>query len=597
MIVQEIFSLFGFKIDDASISKAEKAIDGVIKKAEGFSQKANLFLTLPITGFFTAAAYDAAESTEALNRFNIVFGETADNMNEWSTQIAHDLNLTDTEVKTLLANFQQFFLGLGAGKKDASEMTRTMYELAADFAAFNGKISQQEAGQLILSGLYGMGRGLKQYGIIIDDTKLEQEGFKLGIQKTAEAMTDLEKASIRLQIIKNTMTEQGVIGQASKATERLWSLFRGLRKMISELTESFGQLLEPALTKLFKHLVEITKYLAFDLSPGIKWAIIVFTGLLALIGPLSAGFIFLVKIGQVLSSVFVMLSASALKANSSIIMMFVKFGLWGAVILGIIALLALLFDDIYQYVNGGNSLIGKFIEPWATLGPKIRAQIMPYWILFKDSLNDLKDVLLQVLGFIADVMGDNTEKAAEHFSKLVDKIVSLAGNLTALLVPLAYKILEAIILGVLVSFDRLMIKFRQVLYTFIDSIVQAAVDAIAGLFVRIENYLYTSRIGKLLSKGIEFVKKDTEEFNRNLDKPLSYALDYAKKDGAQFDRLMGFKEVNKTLNVSVTPNIQVPEGTPAAQLQYIQEGAQEIFRKGIEGLTRSINLSYQEREK
>lgn len=101
-------------------------------------------------------------------------------------------------------------------------------------------------------------------------------------------------------------------------------------------------------------------------------------------------------------------------------------GLWagmaiGPIIIGtLIAAIALLSQDLYTFLNGGDSLIGRFIDKFPTLGAAIKAVIT--------QAKDMMDILMGILHLDFDYAGDAFGKMIDRWMGYVKSFVGWLGG-------------------------------------------------------------------------------------------------------------------------------------------------------------------------
>lgn len=90
------------------------------------------------------------------------------------------------------------------------------------------------------------------------------------------------------------------------------------------------------------------------------------------------------------------------------------FILIGAVIVGVAAAFALLYDDVMAFLAGNNSMIGELSKKWPIIGELVRG--------FVDVLAVAAEQVKAILGFIVDLITEGPEKAFANFGKNAGKV-------------------------------------------------------------------------------------------------------------------------------------------------------------------------------
>ena len=187
------------------------------------------------------SAVDAASDlNESLSKTNVIFGESASAIVDWSTTTAASLGMARIEALNAADTFAVFGKAAGLSGENLTGFSTTLTGLAADLASFYNT-SPEEAITAIGAALRGEVEPIRAYGVMLDDATLRQKAFDLGItdsinsaltpqqkalaatsaifQQTADAQGDFERTSGGLanqqRILAATLTDvQGVIGTA-----------------------------------------------------------------------------------------------------------------------------------------------------------------------------------------------------------------------------------------------------------------------------------------------------------------------------------------------------------------------------------------------
>lgn len=597
MIVQELFSIFGFKTDETTLKNVEASLDSMLKKAESFGNRMTLYITAPLVAFAGLGVKNAAENIEEMEKFNNVFGESAETVGKWSDEVANKFRLTNTEVKAALSNIQSFFLGIGAERGTASELSKEVYQLAADFGAFT-KQGAEQAQQAIQMGLTGMGRGLKQYGIIIDDTRMKETAARMGLHKTVETMTEVEKSMVRLAMMRESMGDMGVLGAADKASKRLGASLRAVKNGFLEFAESIGMMIAPAVEKISSKLWDFFKFLSEDLSPAIKWMLVIIGGLVAIAGPVIVAFTTMAGAGLMFKTMLDKIAFAASRAGVAVGVLLTEAVLIAAGVAAAAGIIILAIDDIYTYLNGGESVIGKFIAPWSKIGPAFKETFLPLWILFKEALSDALSIVKNVVGLITNLLTDNTGAASKNIEKILEKVVSLFGNLAALIVPLVLHIIGGVAKAAVIGMYLLMEKLSTLFWDSLYAIFSGVVDYVGKIFSDAWESIKKTPFGKILSKGAELAISGVEAVSGLLGSDTGAGVARAALSGPNFgEGVVGVRgsganrnvnTITNELSVSIKPDITVPAGTTSQQVAFLQDSADLIFQRGIDSMTRQI---------
>ena len=218
-------------------------------------------ITLPLTAVATASVKFASDAEETNAKFDAVFKEMTDSTNIWAEQFANDIGRSTTEIKDFLATMQDTFVPLGMTRRKSAELSQTITQLAVDLASFNNT-AEDEALKSLQSAIVGNHETMRKYGVIINQTTLEQTALKMGIRRSIDEMTEEEKALVRLEIILNGTKDAQ--GNAAREANGFAGQMKAVKSLAKEAGEQIGSILLPPLAKVLG-----------TIKNGLKW----FTGL------------------------------------------------------------------------------------------------------------------------------------------------------------------------------------------------------------------------------------------------------------------------------------------------------------------------------
>jgi hypothetical protein len=144
-------------------------------------------------------------------------------------------------------------------------------------------------------------------------------------------------------------------------------------------------------------------------------------GIVKFFGFLQKGFGYLKEHKDIVIGAFVGIGAAAIAAGIAFIPLSLEVGLLTLGVLAAIAAFSLLWEDTQVYFNGGNSLIGEFIDEFKRLN-KIMNDSLDTWIdklvrflnkfsIFKSLATDISNIKNQSNGQGFDLIGYYTNKA------------------------------------------------------------------------------------------------------------------------------------------------------------------------------------------
>lgn len=168
-------------------------------------------------GAFAVSSIGAASDLgETISKTNVLFGDSADTILEWSQETATAMGQSQQQALDAAATFATFGKSAGLTGKDLTSFSTNFTQLAGDLASFNNTTPQQ-AIDAIGAALRGESEPLRAYGVLLDDASMRNEALKLGlISTTKDALTPQQKVLAAQSLIyQQTGAAQGDFARTS----------------------------------------------------------------------------------------------------------------------------------------------------------------------------------------------------------------------------------------------------------------------------------------------------------------------------------------------------------------------------------------------
>ncbi len=357
MIVRELITKLGYKVDEKELKRYEEAAQKVGANMVRVGGQLTKFATLPIVaagGFMVKLASDAAE---AESKFNVVFRDVAEGARRSSEELRNSYGLSRKASMELLAGTGDLLSGFGFSGAAALDLSSQVNKLAVDLASFtNFSGGAKGASEALTKALLGERESVKSLGIAILEKDVQQEVARMQAQGQRFATERQAKAYATLNIALRQ--SKNAIGDFARTQNELANRTRILQGRLSDMAVEWGKLLLPAANAVVGVLIKVAGWLA-DLPAWVKWVVIAIAGLVAILGPL------LVALGTVVSIVGWVIANAALIGT---VLGVAAAGL-GAILgflLGIVApaaIILLILQDIMTWLQGGESVFGTFVGP------------------------------------------------------------------------------------------------------------------------------------------------------------------------------------------------------------------------------------------
>ena len=168
-----------------------KHIDKISQKVNGFMGsvvKLGLFfqslgamyrsLAESISPFISASS----DMEEIMNKFDVVFGESAKEVEEWSLRFGKAVGRSQIELREMLNTLQDTFVPLGIARDQSAKLSMALTQLAIDVASFNNA-NDMDVLRDFQSAIVGNHETVRKYGIVITEATLRQEALRSGIMQ------------------------------------------------------------------------------------------------------------------------------------------------------------------------------------------------------------------------------------------------------------------------------------------------------------------------------------------------------------------------------------------------------------------------------
>jgi len=193
----------------------------------------------------------ASDLNEQLSKSRVVFGTSAKSIIDWSKTTAGAFGISRREALGTASSFGALFRPLGLTGKVAADQSRALTELGADLASFYNT-DVQSALDAIRSGLVGESEPLRQYGVLLSESRVQAQAMADTGKRTAASLTNQEKALARIKIIfEDTSVAQGDFARTS---DGLANQTRVLQANLDNLETELGQKLIPVLSDATTYL-------------------------------------------------------------------------------------------------------------------------------------------------------------------------------------------------------------------------------------------------------------------------------------------------------------------------------------------------------
>ena len=192
---------------------------------------------------------DAAKFEEDVAKFSVVFGEESLRVAQQLDELSGAVKRSKGELIDFASGFQDIFVPLGFARDDAADLSVQLTKLAIDVGSFNNKMDADVIVDF-KSALVGNSETVRKYGILIDEARIKQTAYNLGITKAGEKVTAQQKVIARYNILMADTSD--ALGDAERTSGSFANTIKGLQAVASDLGIVFGQELQQVVLKNIK---------------------------------------------------------------------------------------------------------------------------------------------------------------------------------------------------------------------------------------------------------------------------------------------------------------------------------------------------------
>lgn len=196
-----------------------------------------------------------------IERFRRGFGDMAEESYSWIQRLNKEMGINVEQFMQYSSIFAQMLEGFGISTRDSAKMAIGYSELAYDiWAAYNDIFeSYADAVDAIKSAIAGQTRPIRQAGFSVLNTTLEQTAANHGLEISIQKATEAEKSYLRYLSLVDQAQAQGIVGTYAKEMETAEGLLRTLGQEVKSLSQAFGSLFLPLITKAVPYITALVR--------------------------------------------------------------------------------------------------------------------------------------------------------------------------------------------------------------------------------------------------------------------------------------------------------------------------------------------------
>lgn len=197
--------------------------------------------------------------TEVQNVVDVTFTTMSDKVNEFAKNAMTSAGLSETMAKQYVGTFGAMSKSFGFSEQQAYDMSTALTQLTGDVASFYN-ISQDLAYIKLKSVFTGETETLKDLGVVMTQSALDQYALANGYGKTTSEMTEQEKVALRLAFVQKQLSAAS--GDFIRTSDSWANQVRVMQLQLQSLKATVGQ----GLINLFTPVLKVINILLGKLA-------------------------------------------------------------------------------------------------------------------------------------------------------------------------------------------------------------------------------------------------------------------------------------------------------------------------------------------
>lgn len=196
---------------------------------------------------------------EVQNVVDVTFTTMSDKVNEFAKNAMTSAGLSETMAKQYVGTFGAMSKSFGFSESQAYDMSTALTQLTGDVASFYN-ISQDLAYIKLKSVFTGETETLKDLGVVMTQSALDQYALANGYGKTTSEMTEQEKVALRLAFVQKQLSAAS--GDFIRTSDSWANQVRVMQLQLQSLKATVGQ----GLVNLFTPVLKVINILLGKLA-------------------------------------------------------------------------------------------------------------------------------------------------------------------------------------------------------------------------------------------------------------------------------------------------------------------------------------------
>ncbi len=223
-------------VNQQGFNKQMQSLGSLAKKAG--ATLAAAFAVKKLVDFGAQCIELGSDLAEVQNVVDVTFTSMSSKVNEFAKNAATSFGLSETMAKRYTGTFGAMAKAFGFNESAAYDMSTTLTGLAGDVASFYN-ISQDESYTKLKSVFTGETESLKDLGVVMTQTALDQFALANGYGKVTAKMSEGEKVALRYAFVQQQLATAS--GDFARTSDGWANQVRILNLQFSSFKATLGQ--------------------------------------------------------------------------------------------------------------------------------------------------------------------------------------------------------------------------------------------------------------------------------------------------------------------------------------------------------------------
>ena len=240
-----------FQAEVLNINNFSTGLKGLGNAAKNLKRALVALIGVPISRWLVNAANESISYAENLNLFTVAVGEAYEESYAFVEQMQELYGMDPNNLLRYTGYFYQLADAIDMPSRATANLSLYLTKATNDIASlFNVDI--ETVAENMASGMQGMSRAVRKYGMDIRAVTLQQTALSLGITEQVETMSEANRMGLRF--ITMMRQAQNASGDFARTIEQPANQLRIFKEQMSQLGRAIGDTFIGPLTTAVQHI-------------------------------------------------------------------------------------------------------------------------------------------------------------------------------------------------------------------------------------------------------------------------------------------------------------------------------------------------------